>query len=742
MVHARLRTCVRLLCAGAALPAVLLGPMSGGSASARVLDDSAASTPGTASLATSSTSSSLSRATTTPSTSTTSTSTTTPSAPSTTTPTPPTSSTASTSPPSTSSTTTPQTTAPPATAPPPAPPTTPPAPPARPTATTTAPRAAAPNQGGTAGDRSNPAPTNPAPTTPAPAGGAGDLGSALTQGATAATTGYAPPVPAALLTANPAWLGEVSTPAGAPVPAGAVALPVPAGTPVSAVTGGTAQVAGSSVTLTGGDGATYTTTGVQPAAGLAPGTKVTAGQPLGTAAPGGVAFSIAIPDVAGPVCADGALQSWAAGTATDVHSLPTTCLAGTSAVPAAPVHVLVATDGKAGALAPDLADQFAGTDVTVGTASLDPAASPAAEAAALQAAEPTPAQLLVLALPDATPATAAALVPLLPAGQQVLWVAAPSTDPATAAAYQALVTAHPGLRVESPPAALATLTAPTGPWAGVLPQVVAMLAARYAGTAYRLPTTSARTAQVLSYAEAQLGKPYQWAGAGPVTFDCSGLTMRAYAAAGVTMPHNAYAQYEQTKASAVPEDQLQPGDLVFFGPSVPGIEHVGIYTGGGTFLDAPDTGSFVRFDHLGPGWDYQGATRPLGLAGRHPLAAVGRSAIAAGGLPATAPGAATADAGPDQAFAQALAAATWGATQFPFLQALWQRESGWNPTAANPISGAYGIPQALPASKMASVSTDWATDPFTQILWGVGYIQSTYGTAQAAWAHEVAYGWY
>ncbi|HLM87610.1 MAG TPA: hypothetical protein VK284_01080 [Streptosporangiaceae bacterium] len=58
------------------------------------------------------------------------------------------------------------------------------------------------------------------------------------------------------------------------------------------------------------------------------------------------------------------------------------------------------------------------------------------------------------------------------------------------------------------------------------------------------------------------------------------------------------------------------------------------------------------------------------------------------------------------------------------------------------MSGAFGIPQALPALKMASAGLDWATDPYTQIIWGIGYIQATYGTPQAAWAHELAYGWY
>ncbi|MHB1433667.1 MAG: aggregation-promoting factor C-terminal-like domain-containing protein, partial [Streptosporangiaceae bacterium] len=84
----------------------------------------------------------------------------------------------------------------------------------------------------------------------------------------------------------------------------------------------------------------------------------------------------------------------------------------------------------------------------------------------------------------------------------------------------------------------------------------------------------------------------------------------------------------------------------------------------------------------------------------------------------------------------------WSTSQFSCLDPLWTRESGWNPYASNPTSGAYGIPQALPGSKMASAGADWQTNPATQIKWGLGYIQATYGSPCAAWAHETTYGWY
>ncbi len=89
-----------------------------------------------------------------------------------------------------------------------------------------------------------------------------------------------------------------------------------------------------------------------------------------------------------------------------------------------------------------------------------------------------------------------------------------------------------------------------------------------------------------------------------------------------------------------------------------------------------------------------------------------------------------------------LAAFHWAHRQFRYLDLLWSRESGWNRFACNPYSGAYGIPQALPASKMASAGPDWRSSARTQILWGMGYIRSTYVTPFRAWLHEVHYGWY
>jgi hypothetical protein len=127
-------------------------------------------------------------------------------------------------------------------------------------------------------------------------------------------------------------------------------------------------------------------------------------------------------------------------------------------------------------------------------------------------------------------------------------------------------------------------------------------------------------------------------------------------------------------------------------------------------------------------------------------AAAARAAAAQQQQPAAAPAAAAQPATPSgspQQIAQGmLGSYGWSSSQFSCLQPLWNAESGWNVSATNTSSGAYGIPQALPGSKMASAGADWQTDAATQIRWGLGYIRSVYGSPCGAWSHEQAYGWY
>ena len=118
------------------------------------------------------------------------------------------------------------------------------------------------------------------------------------------------------------------------------------------------------------------------------------------------------------------------------------------------------------------------------------------------------------------------------------------------------------------------------------------------------PAPSPGAATALDVARQQIGKPYEWAAAGPDSFDCSGLTMYAWGKAGVQLPHSAAAQFDMLPK--VGRASLAPGDLVFFGSP---IHHVGIYEGGGVMINAPQTGENVRRDSIDRA-DYAGAARP------------------------------------------------------------------------------------------------------------------------------------
>jgi cell wall-associated NlpC family hydrolase len=115
-----------------------------------------------------------------------------------------------------------------------------------------------------------------------------------------------------------------------------------------------------------------------------------------------------------------------------------------------------------------------------------------------------------------------------------------------------------------------------------------------------------------AWALTQLGKPYQWGAAGPSSYDCSGLTMQAWAQAGVTMLH--WTGFQWPSGPHIPISQLRRGDLVFYATNTADpatIHHVGIYIGNGEMVDAPYTGAFVRIDSIyWPG--LIGATRPAG----------------------------------------------------------------------------------------------------------------------------------
>jgi len=100
------------------------------------------------------------------------------------------------------------------------------------------------------------------------------------------------------------------------------------------------------------------------------------------------------------------------------------------------------------------------------------------------------------------------------------------------------------------------------------------------------------------------------------------------------------------------------------------------------------------------------------------------------------------DGDPREIAAALLAEFGFSSDQMSCLDPLWEGESGWRVDADNPYSSAYGIPQALPGSKMASAGDDWATNPATQIRWGLGYISERYGSPCSAWGFKQSHGWY
>jgi hypothetical protein len=128
-------------------------------------------------------------------------------------------------------------------------------------------------------------------------------------------------------------------------------------------------------------------------------------------------------------------------------------------------------------------------------------------------------------------------------------------------------------------------------------------------------------------------------------------------------------------------------------------------------------------------------------------AAKAASSSGGSGIPASLPsgGGGSGDNSPAGAQASArgmLAGYGWGDDQFGCLVSLWNKESGWNYQAHNSSSGAHGIPQALPGSKMASAGADWQTNAATQVAWGLGYISGRYGNPCGAWSHSQSTGWY
>ena len=243
--------------------------------------------------------------------------------------------------------------------------------------------------------------------------------------------------------------------------------------------------------------------------------------------------------------------------------------------------------------------------------------------------------------------------------------------------------------------------------------------------------TGGAAMKALKLAESRAGIKYVYGGTNWNSgMDCSGLTMLSYRKAGIGIPRTSQAQWGAVKHISL--KAAQPGDLVFteFGGAGPG--HVGFrtqypYNSPKATFNEPHTGSWAQYRSIG-GW-----TRAGVVPGAH--AATFR------GTPGSTKGGRHAGPGKSRAWAQAELPELGWRGQFGALNNIWNHESGWRWYAANP-SGAYGIPQSLPASKMASAGRDWHDNSYTQMKWGLGYIRSRYGSPNNAWRFWRGHNYY
>ncbi|APC46396.1 endolysin [Streptomyces phage BRock] len=295
----------------------------------------------------------------------------------------------------------------------------------------------------------------------------------------------------------------------------------------------------------------------------------------------------------------------------------------------------------------------------------------------------------------------------------------------------------------------------------------------------------ATAAQVIGFAQEQLGEPYVWGGVGPDGWDCSGLMQWAFGQAGVKLPR--VSQDQQNVGQEVPLENVQPGDLLFWGRPA---HHVAVALGGGKLLEAPRTGLNVRIRSYTNG-ELTNARRVLGsvgdmgslsndktedpetlnnqastvggnigaggaYSGTSELAAIMGAlggGVAAGGMPLSAqkkssakiddnkvgsPSAGSAPSNPtgNAALGKKLAQELYGWTgnQWDALYQLWTKESNWNHHADNPNSDAYGIPQAMSNLHAETNTSEWRNSPEAQIRWGLKYIAGKYKTPEKAWS--------
>jgi hypothetical protein len=226
----------------------------------------------------------------------------------------------------------------------------------------------------------------------------------------------------------------------------------------------------------------------------------------------------------------------------------------------------------------------------------------------------------------------------------------------------------------------------------------------------------ANVAAGLSWAKTQAGKPYQWGGNGNPSWDCSGLMSAIESVIRGEKPHRRWAT-GAFSGSRAPSGWVRNLNAPFqIGVTNAGVGHtagtlagVNVESRGG---DGVLVGSRARGAHSAMFRDVYGFKPSIG----------GGSGGSTGAA--------------QTAARQMLGEFGWGDSQWNPLKKLWQGESGWRWNAKNPSSGAYGIPQALPANKMAAAGADWSSNPATQIKWGLGYIKNRpdYGSPAAAYS--------
>lgn len=220
------------------------------------------------------------------------------------------------------------------------------------------------------------------------------------------------------------------------------------------------------------------------------------------------------------------------------------------------------------------------------------------------------------------------------------------------------------------------------------------------------------------------GKPYVFGASGPDSYDCSGLVAAALKTFGIAYPHYTQSQYE--KSEKIKQSEAKPGDLIFWGPN--GHGHVGIYADSERMWDASSPSSHPQIGY------HSWHTR---MHGTGPMFARVPGLGKAGGLGTSGGGTV-----PNAKHRQLLDEADMPSTWYNDVNWIVNKESSWNYKATNASTGAYGLPQALPASKMAKAGSDWRTNPVTQLKWMKSYIKDIYGNASNAVAFHKRKGWY